>query len=49
MHNLDKDQIALNILAADRYDNLIRTNSDDNIVDHLNLLKVRMIPPYFLL
>ena len=37
MYNLDEDQTALKVLAADMYDNLIRTNSDDAIVDHLNL------------
>ena len=36
MYNLDNDQIALKVLAADTYDTLIRTNSDDAI-DHLNL------------
>ena len=36
MYNLDKDQTAINILAADTYDSLIRTNSEDAI-DHLNL------------
>ena len=37
MYNLDEEQAALNILATDTYDNLIGTNSDDAIVDHLNL------------
>ena len=37
MYNLDEDQIALTDLAADIYGNLIRTNPDDTIVDHLNL------------
>ena len=35
MYNLDKDQTALKVLAADTYDNLVRTNSNDTIVDHL--------------
>ena len=30
----------------DTYDNLIRINSDDTIVDHLNLYRVRMAPPH---
>ena len=37
MYNLDKDQTALKVLAADMYDNLIRKNSGDAIVHHLNL------------
>ena len=37
MYNLDEDQTALKVLAADTHDNLIRTNSDDTIVNHLNL------------
>ena len=37
MYNIDEDQTGLKVLAADTYDNLIRTNSDDVIVDHLNL------------
>ena len=37
MYNLDEEQTILNILATDMYDNLIRTNSDEAIVDHLNL------------
>ena len=37
MHNLDKDQTTLKIPAADSYDNLIRTNSNDAIDHHLNL------------
>ena len=36
-YNIDKEQTALKVLATDMYDNLIRTNSDDTIVDHLNL------------
>ena len=35
-YNLDENQRALKFLAADMYDNLIRTNSDDAIADHLN-------------
>ena len=50
MYNLNEEQTALKVLAMDMYDNLIRTNSaDDTIVDHLNLEKVRMAPPHFLL
>ena len=37
MYNLGDDQTALKVLAADTYDSLIRTNSDDATVDHLNL------------
>ena len=37
MYNLDEVQTALKVLARDTYDNLISTNSDDTIVDHLNL------------
>ena len=37
MYNLNENQTALNVLATDVYDNLIKTNSDDTIVDHLNL------------
>ena len=37
IYNLDKEQIGLNVLAIDTYDNLIRMNSEDSIVDHLNL------------
>ena len=37
IYNLDEDQTALKVLSADTYDTLIRTNSDDVIVDHLNL------------
>ena len=37
MYNLDKDQIALKVLAVDTCDNLVRTNSEDGIVDHLKL------------
>ena len=37
MYNLDEDQTALKVLASDTYDNLIGTNSDDALVDHLNL------------
>ena len=36
MFNLDEDKTALKVLAADTYDNLIKTNSDDAI-DHFNL------------
>ena len=35
MHNLDKEQTALKVLTSDTNGNLIRTNSDDAIVDHL--------------
>ena len=37
MYNLDEEQTVLKALATDRYDNLIRTNSEDTIVDHLKL------------
>ena len=37
LYNLDEEQTALNAMATDTYDNLIRTNSNDAIVDHLNL------------
>ena len=33
MYNLEKDQTALKVLAAGTCDNLIRTNSDNVIVD----------------
>ena len=36
MFNLDEDKTALKVLAADTYDILIGTSSDDAI-DHLNL------------
>ena len=36
MYNLDEIQTAINILVAETYDYLIRTNSYDAI-DHLNL------------
>ena len=35
MYNLDDEQTAFKVLARDMYDNLIRTNSDNSIVDHL--------------
>ena len=37
MYNLDGEQTALQVLSTDMYENLIGTNSDDTIVDHLNL------------
>ena len=37
MYNLDEEQMALEVLARDTYDNLIRTSSDDTMVHHLNL------------
>ena len=37
MHNLDEDKTTLKILAANTYENLTRKNSDDAIVDNLNL------------
>ena len=49
MYNLYEDQTALNIVATEMYDNFIRTNPDDAIVDHLNIYKVRIIPPHFYL
>ena len=36
MFNLDEDKMAIRVLAADTYDDLIRTNSDEAI-DYLNL------------
>ena len=36
MYNLEEYQTALKVLAADTYNNLIRTNSDD-VIDQLNL------------
>ena len=50
MYNFNEEQTALKALATDMYDNLIRSNAADNtIVDHLNLKKVRMVPPHFCL
>ena len=38
MYNMNEEQTALKVLAADTYDNLNRINSvDEIIVDHLNL------------
>ena len=37
MYNTDKDHTLLRVLATDIYDNLISTNSDDFMADHLNL------------
>ena len=37
MYNLHGDQTALKASAAGTYDNLIRTDSDDTIIAHLNL------------
>ena len=48
MFNLDTDNKALMVLAADTYDDLIRTNSDD-AMDYLNLQRVRMTSPHFCL
>ena len=36
MYNLDENQTALQVLATDSYDDLIRTNSD-KAIDYLNL------------
>ena len=36
MLNLEEDKTALKVLAANTYDDLIRTKSDESI-DHLNL------------
>ena len=47
MFNLDEDQTALKVFSSDTYNNLIKTNSDDIIVDHLNLKKLGMLPPHF--
>ena len=33
--NLEEDKMALKVIVADAYKNLIRTNSDETI-DHLN-------------
>ena len=38
MYNLDEDQTTLKVLATDTYDILIRTNSDDAIVDVFKLV-----------
>ena len=35
MHNLKREKTALEVLATDTYENLIRENSEENI-DHLN-------------
>ena len=48
MYNLDEDQTALKVLAADIYDNLIRTNSDNAIVDHLKPIKGKNCTTTFL-
>ena len=48
MYNLDENQTALKVLAADTYDDLIRTSSDDAI-DHFKLIKGNMAPPHFCL
>ena len=37
MYNLEEEQTASKVLATDMYDNLIRTNTDDAMVDHLDL------------
>ena len=37
IYNLDEEQTTLAVLATDMYDNLIRTNSHDAVVEHLNL------------
>ena len=34
---IEEGHSEVEVLATDIYDNLIRTNSDDAIVDHLNL------------
>ena len=52
MFNLDEEQTALKTLATDTYDGLNRINSLEDIVvarEHLNLQKVRMVPPHFCL
>ena len=48
MLNLDEDKAELKVLAADTYDDLIRTNAEEAI-DHLNRGKVRMTPMHFCL
>ena len=37
MYNLDEGKTPLKVLTTEMYDNLIKTNLDDAIVDHLNL------------
>ena len=37
MYNVDEEYTALKVLATDTYNNLTRTNSDDAILDYLNL------------
>ena len=37
MYNLDMEQTALKASATDMHDNFISTNSDNNIVEYLNL------------
>ena len=52
MFNLDEEQTALETLATDTYDSLSRINSLEDIAlakEHLNLQKVRMVPPHFCL
>ena len=49
MYDLDKGKTVLTVLAANTYVSLIRTNSDNAIVDHLNLYKVKMTPPHLCL
>ena len=46
--NLEEDKMALNVLVADTYEDLIRANSEETI-DHLNRGKVRMTPQHFCL
>ena len=36
MYNLHEDKMAFKVLAADTYEDIIKTNSDV-IIDHLNL------------
>ena len=48
MLNLEEEKTGLNVFAADTYDDLIRTSSEEAI-DHLNLSKVRMTPMQFCL
>ena len=41
-----KKQTALKLLATDTYESLNRINSiDETAVEHLNVSKVRMVPP----
>ena len=48
--NLDKEQTSLKALTTDTYDSFNKINSIENTrQEHLNLQKVRMMPPHFCL